>query len=107
MKSSVINRSIVFDNRRTSVSVEEAFWQGLREIAEGRNETLCHLISTIDKERPFANLSSAIRLFVLHHYRDKFQKLPKHMVAPEGEPSDKLKAETKLVGSPRLNLTLQ
>jgi predicted DNA-binding ribbon-helix-helix protein len=81
MKSSVINRSIVFDNRRTSVSVEEAFWQGLREIAEGRNETLCHLISTIDKERPFANLSSAIRLFVLHHYRDKFQKLPKHMVA--------------------------
>jgi predicted DNA-binding ribbon-helix-helix protein len=48
-----------------------------------------YLISTIDKERPFANLSSAIRLFVLHHYRDKFQKLPKHMVAPEGEPSDK------------------
>jgi predicted DNA-binding ribbon-helix-helix protein len=109
MKSTIIKRSIVIDSRKTSVSVEEAFWQGLRKIAEGRNETLSQLISSINKDRQFANLSSAIRLFVLHHYRDQFQKLPKHEVAPTpfGEPFDHPKAETKFVGSPRLNLTLQ
>src|SRR5262245_61494196 len=77
MKSSVIKRSIVIDHHNTSVSLEDEFWKGLREIAEGRKESVQHLISNIDKDRDFANLSSAIRLFVLHHYRDQFHQLPK------------------------------
>jgi len=77
MQSAVIKRSIVFDRRKTSVSLEDEFWMGLREIAEGRNETLCHLISNINKDRQFANLSSALRLFVLRHYTDQFHQLPK------------------------------
>ena len=77
MKSPVIKRSVIFDSHKTSVSLEDDFWKGLREIAEGRNETLSHLVSTINKDRQFANLSSAIRLFVLHHYRDQFHQLPK------------------------------
>ena len=82
MQSAVIKRSVVFDRRKTSVSLEDDFWQGLREIAEDRNETLCHLISTIDKDRQFANLSSAIRLFVLRHYSDRFHQLPKTSLPP-------------------------
>jgi len=110
MKSTVIKRSVHIHNRKTSVTVEDAFWEGLRKIAEGRNESLSHLISSIDKDRQFANLSSAIRLFVLHHYRDRFNQLPKHEVAtPFGgsEPFDHPEAETKAVGRPRLNLTIQ
>jgi predicted DNA-binding ribbon-helix-helix protein len=77
MKSLVIKRSVVIDSHKTSVSLEDEFWYNLREIAEGRNETLSHLISTIDKDRQSANLSSALRLFVLGHYSDRFHQLPK------------------------------
>jgi predicted DNA-binding ribbon-helix-helix protein len=74
MKSSVIKRSVVIDSHKTSVSLEDEFWKNLRTIARGRNETLSHLISSIDKDRQFSNLSSAIRLFVLRHYSDQFHQ---------------------------------
>jgi predicted DNA-binding ribbon-helix-helix protein len=73
MKSTVIKRSIVINSRKTSVSLEDEFWKGLQKIAEDRNETVSQLIFSIDKDRQFANLSSAIRLFVLHHYRDQIK----------------------------------
>jgi predicted DNA-binding ribbon-helix-helix protein len=69
MKSLVIKRSIVVGGHKTSVSLEEAFWKGIKEIAASRNLTLSGLVSTIDSERLYGNLSSAIRLFVLDHYR--------------------------------------
>src|ERR1700693_5838833 len=69
MKSPVVKRSIVIAGHKTSVSLEDAFWKGLKEIAGGRNVTLSDLVSTIDSERRHGNLSSAIRLFVLDHYR--------------------------------------
>ena len=65
MKSLVTKRSIIVGRHKTSVSLEAAFWQALREIADERRETLSQVVASIDKERPFANLSSAIRLFVL------------------------------------------
>jgi predicted DNA-binding ribbon-helix-helix protein len=65
MKSLIIKRSIVVDGHKTSVSLEDAFWKSLRQIAAMRGETLSHLIASIDANRQFANLSSAIRLFVL------------------------------------------
>jgi predicted DNA-binding ribbon-helix-helix protein len=74
MKSAVIKRSIVIDRHKTSVSVEDDFWRALREIAGSRGETLSHLIARIDAERTFANLSSAIRLFVLDCYRDRYNR---------------------------------
>jgi predicted DNA-binding ribbon-helix-helix protein len=61
-------RSIAIGGRQTSVNLEEPFWQGLKEIAEIRAIRLTDLITVIDKDRRFANLSSAIRLFVLEHY---------------------------------------
>ena len=65
MKSLVVKRSVVIAGHRTSISLEDAFWQGLKQIATIRKMGLSELISTIDMERRHANLSSAIRLFVL------------------------------------------
>ena len=69
MKSPVVKRSIVIAGHKTSVSLEDAFWKGLKEIADERNMTLSDLVATIDSERRHGNLSSAIRLFVLDHYK--------------------------------------
>jgi predicted DNA-binding ribbon-helix-helix protein len=69
MKSLVTKRSIVIDGHKTSVSLEEAFWKGLKEIAANRDLSLSELVSSIDAERSQGNLSSSIRLFVLDHYR--------------------------------------
>jgi predicted DNA-binding ribbon-helix-helix protein len=71
MKSSVIKRSIVVAGRKTSVSLEDGFWNALKEIAGGRDATLSDLVAIIDADRQHANLSSAIRLFVLGVYRDQ------------------------------------
>ena len=69
MKSPVVKRSIVIAGHKTSVSLEDAFWKGLKEIATGREMTLSDLVASIDTDRRHGNLSSAIRLFVLDHYR--------------------------------------
>ena len=69
MKSAVRKRTINIAGHKTSVSLEDAFWKGLKEIAGGRDMTLSELVATIDSDRRHGNLSSAIRLFVLDHYR--------------------------------------
>ena len=71
MKSPVIKRSIVIAGHKTSVSLEDAFWKGLKDIAGTRDMTLSELVAAIDSERRHGNLSSAIRLFVLDHYRNQ------------------------------------
>jgi predicted DNA-binding ribbon-helix-helix protein len=71
MKSPVVKRSIVIAGHKTSVSLEDAFWQALKQIAGGRDMTLSDLVATIDTERQHGNLSSAIRLFVLDFYRNQ------------------------------------
>jgi len=71
MKSPVVKRSIVIAGHKTSVSLEDAFWRGLKEIASGPDMTLSDLVAAIDSERQHGNLSSAIRLFVLDFYRNQ------------------------------------
>ena len=71
MKSPVVKRSIVIAGHKTSVSLEDAFWKGLKEIATERNVTLSELVASIDSDRQHGNLSSGIRLFVLDHYRSQ------------------------------------
>jgi predicted DNA-binding ribbon-helix-helix protein len=71
MKSPVVKRSIVIGGHKTSVSLEDAFWKGLKEIASQRDQTLSELVGSIDAERRHGNLSSGLRLFVLDHYRSK------------------------------------
>jgi predicted DNA-binding ribbon-helix-helix protein len=70
MKSSVVKRSIVIDGHKTSVSLEDAFWSGLKEIALAQGATLSEMIAGIDTTRQQGNLSSAIRLFVLDQVRN-------------------------------------
>jgi predicted DNA-binding ribbon-helix-helix protein len=68
MNSAVIKRSVVVTGHKTSVSLEDAFWKELKKIAARRDMTISELIGTIDSARQHANLSSAIRLFVLHFF---------------------------------------
>jgi predicted DNA-binding ribbon-helix-helix protein len=73
VKSPISKRSIVIAGHKTSVSLEDEFWNSLKEIAGERNMTLQELVGAIDADRQHANLSSAIRLFVLGVYRDQLQ----------------------------------
>ena len=63
MKSPVVKRSIVIAGHKTSVSLEDAFWASLKDIAGTRNMTLSELVASIDADRRQGNLSSAIRLY--------------------------------------------
>jgi predicted DNA-binding ribbon-helix-helix protein len=71
MKSLVSKRSIVIAGHKTSVSLEGQFWNSLKEIAGQRGMTVAALVAAIDGNRQHANLSSALRLFVLDAYRDQ------------------------------------
>jgi predicted DNA-binding ribbon-helix-helix protein len=88
MKSPVVKRSIVIAGHKTSVSLEDAFWKGLKEIANERDITLSELVAAIDSERQHGNLSPAIRLFVLDFYRNQ---LSDHKATREG-PRDVIEA---------------
>ena len=72
--SSVSKRSIVIAGHKTSVSLEDQFWNCLKEIASERRMTLAELVAGIDGNRQHPNLSSAIRLFVLGVYRDQHRQ---------------------------------
>jgi predicted DNA-binding ribbon-helix-helix protein len=71
MKSTVIKRSVVIAGHKTSVSLEDVFWNALKDIACVRDINLSDLVGKIDTERQQGNLSSAIRMFVLDFYRDQ------------------------------------
>jgi len=71
MKSPVVKRSIVVAGHKTSVSLEEAFWDSVKDISRGRGVTVSDLIGSIDANRQQGNLSSAIRLFVLDHFKSR------------------------------------
>jgi predicted DNA-binding ribbon-helix-helix protein len=71
MKSPVIKRSVVIASHKTSVSLEDEFWQALKEAATARGMTLSYLVTSIDVDRQQTNLSSCLRLFVLNFYRNR------------------------------------
>ena len=67
-----LKRSVTISGHRTSVSLEAEFWQALTEIAAETKRPLAKLIDEIDKrEGRGNNLSGALRVFVLAHYRKK------------------------------------
>lgn len=69
MKSVIAKRSVVLDRHKTSISLEDVFWNGVREIADRKKMKLTELLAQIDAERNQSNLSSAIRVFVLNEMR--------------------------------------
>lgn len=66
-ETGIVKRSIAIRGHRTSVSLEEAFWRRLKDLATLRGRSVSALIAEIDAERAGANLSSAIRVFVLEN----------------------------------------
>ena len=73
MKSPIIKRSVDINGHKTSISLEDAFWTEVKTIASQKNTTIKDLITNIDRSRhdSASNLSSALRVFVLRHYRDQ------------------------------------
>ena len=67
----VIKRSLEIAGHRTSVSLEDAFWRELRAIAQSHNQSVASLVANVDAARGEANLSSALRVFVLEQVSAK------------------------------------
>jgi len=80
MRSPIVKRSIVIAGHKTSVSLEDAFWEGLKEIVVERHTSLSNLVAAIDSARQHGNLSSAIRLF-----RARLSSRPKFRRAREAQ----------------------
>ena len=72
---SITKRSVVIAGHKTSVSLEDAFWHALKEVAAQRDMTLSELIGAVDADREHGNLSSAIRLFVLDVYLGQLDRI--------------------------------
>jgi predicted DNA-binding ribbon-helix-helix protein len=83
MKSLVVKRSIVIAGHKTSVSLEDGFWGGLKEIAHRQQMTLSTMVGEIDSGRQQGNLSSAIWLFVLDRVRAQVPLYAGERAAPE------------------------
>jgi predicted DNA-binding ribbon-helix-helix protein len=71
LETPIVKRSIVVGGHKTSVSLEDPFWESMKEIAGLKDLTVSEVISQINADREHSNLSSAIRLFVLDHYRSR------------------------------------
>jgi len=72
MISKIIQRTVYIDGCKTSVSLEDEFWNSLKEIADSRGQTLPDLIASIDAKRKSANLSSVLRVFVLQCFQNQY-----------------------------------
>ena len=84
MKSRIVKHSILLADHKTSVSLDNEFWNGMKNIADELHLTVSELIRDIGAQRQHDNLSSALRLFVLEYYRGKWaEKLGgEHLVSP-------------------------
>lgn len=71
MTARPVKHSLTLRGHRTSVSLEAEFWQAFRQIAEAQGKTISTLAIEIDEtRRADAGLASAIRVFVLNHYKN-------------------------------------
>jgi len=89
MKSAVLKRSIILEGHKTSVSLEDEFWDGLREIVSDRNTSLSIVVDEIDRDRDNCNLSSAIRVYVFNYSRGRISRQGSG-IAPE-DSADRIK----------------
>jgi predicted DNA-binding ribbon-helix-helix protein len=67
MKSHLVKRSVIVAGRRLAFDLEDAFWEGLEEMAAWRDMSLPDLVASIGESG--GDIASAIRLFVLNFYR--------------------------------------
>ena len=86
MGSSIIKRSIVVAGHKTSVSLEDTFWNALKDLAGEQNMPVSALVNSIDKGRDTANLSSAVRQHLMRHYYDIASQKPAARDLAEARP---------------------
>lgn len=75
MQSVVVKHSIVIAGHKTSISLEDEFWKGLKQVGKAQKITLSELVAGIKSQPGRGNLSSAIRIFVLDHFRAQLSEL--------------------------------
>ena len=80
MNSTVTKRSVVIAGRKTSISLEDEFWNGLKAIARHHQRTLSSVVGEIDQKRS-GNLSSAIRIYVFGNLCTQLPSSPRENVA--------------------------
>jgi predicted DNA-binding ribbon-helix-helix protein len=84
MNSPVQKRSVVVAGHKNSVSLEQEFWDGLKEISRLHGSSLVETLDGIAGNRTDGNLSSAIRLFVLDHYRTQAERSGARLPTADG-----------------------
>ncbi len=62
-------RSFTIEGHRTSISLEAAFWEALKDVAKAKRMPVAQLVQEIDRERGDGGLSSAVRIWLLDHFR--------------------------------------
>ncbi len=67
-------RSLTLKGHRTSISLENAFWQALQTIAEQQSKSVTNLVEEIDEHRGDTGLSTALRLYILKYYQRKAEQ---------------------------------
>ena len=72
MKSSVIKRTVMVGGHKTSISLEDEFWSGLKEIAQAQGASLAQILAEIDTTRQQKNLSW-LRFRPLYNHRKLHQ----------------------------------
>ena len=82
MNSAIIKHSVVVAGKKTSVSLEDAFWFVLKEIAAQKKMALGEMLDAISNGRDSANMSSAVRQYVMQHFYSAAQPV-RPMVRPD------------------------
>ena len=64
-----VKHSVNIAGHATSITLEAPFWDAFKEISAARQISINALITQIDDNRQSANLSSAIRIYILAYYK--------------------------------------
>lgn len=67
----IIKRSLTISGHQTSITLEEPFWVALKELAAQNSQSIASFVAMVDQQRESTNLSSAIRVYILQHYKSQ------------------------------------
>ena len=70
MESSLVNRNIVVDGRRTSVRLEPQMWDALTEIVRREGLTVHDVCTVASRFRRHSTLTAGLRVFILRYFRE-------------------------------------
>ena len=83
-----VKRSFTIDGHRTSISLEAAFWEALKDVAKAQRMPVAQLVQSIDRGRGDGGLSSAVRIWLLDHFRSDARAAVERSPAPPTDRPD-------------------